>query len=517
MARNNPNLVKSNAQFEYDDDTLAELERCENDPIYFIRKYVRIQHPTRGAIPFELYEFQEDMINTIHNNLQMITTIGRQSGKTTCLAAYVLWYACFKDAMTILIVSNKNSNAMEFIHRVRYAYEELPNWLKPAVDPALWTKHELGFANKTRIISEATTEGSGRGKSISFLVCDELAFVNPRIVEEFWTSISPTLSTGGKCAIISTPNGDMNKFAELWRTSQSDDGGPGDSGMVARFYDWTSVPGRDEAFKQREIAKLGQLKWRQEYECEFLSSEEQLFDSLVLSNLTTKFKDIPVMNSKNNIVMFEQVEKENATYIVGIDPSKGVGNDYSAITAWRVGENGKVHHVAEYRSNTIKTPQLYVVIKQLLKTLDNNMKNQVYFGIENNGVGEGLITLYTNDADVMSLGSSFMVHDKGQVGMNTNGKSKIRGCLIMKDLVEGARFEMKSHALLREMKTYVRGKSSYEAQYGSTDDLISSNLLCARIMKEHVSAYNIDAFNALHSYADEGETAADMLFIPSFL
>lgn len=187
---------------------------------------------------------------------------------TTVLAAYALWYACFNDDKTILIVSNKNSNAMEFILRVRYAYEELPNWLKPGVDPQLWTKHELGFDNKTRIISEATTEGSGRGKSISFLICDELAFVNPRVVEEFWTSIAPTLSTGGKCAIISTPNGDMNKFAELWRGAQSDDDNvPGENGFVARFYDWHSVPGRDEAFKAREIASLGLLKWQQEYEC----------------------------------------------------------------------------------------------------------------------------------------------------------------------------------------------------------------------------------------------------------
>lgn len=517
MARNNPHHVKAHAEHEYDLHKATELDKCRLDPIYFIRKYIKIQHPTRGAIDFEMYPFQEDIVNTIHNNLQMITTIGRQSGKTTILAAYVLWYACFMDDMTILIVSNRNSNAMEFIHRVQYAYEELPAWLKPGVDPQLWTKHGLGFDNKTRILSEATTGGSGRGQSISFLVCDELAFVNPRIVDEFWASISPTLATGGKCAIISTPNGDMNKFAELWRGAETEDGTAGDNGFVARFYDWTSVPGRDEAFKKRELAKLGELKWLQEYECQFLSSEELLFDSRHLAWLTDYTKEnVPQMNTKNNMVIFEPIIERGATYIVGIDPGKGVGNDYSAIEVWRVNNDSRVIQVAEYRSNDIKTPQLYTMIKKLLRQLDNNSANQVYFGIENNGVGEGLVSLYSNDPDIMSLGSSYMVHDKGQIGMITSGKSKLRGCLMIKDLVEGKRFELKSHALLREMKTYVRHRSSYSAQYGGTDDLLSATLLCARILKDHVSSYDMNAFNAINSY-DEQFSEHDLIFMPSIL
>lgn len=516
MARNNDHLVKVNAKFEYTQEMLEELDKCEQDPIYFIRKYVRIQHPVKGAIPFDLYDFQVDMIETIHNNLQMITTIGRQSGKTTCLAAYVLWYACFRDDMTVLIVSNKNSNAMEFIHRVRYAYEELPNWLKPAVDPAMWTKHELGFANKTRIISEATTEGSGRGKSISFLVCDELAFVAPRVVEEFWTSVSPTLSTGGKCAIISTPNGDMNKFAELWRSSQSEDGGPGDSGMVARFYDWQSVPGRDDDFRRREIAKLGLLKWRQEYLCEFLSSEEMLVDSMVLAKLTDDMKKLQQANTKNNLVFFEPIIEMGATYMVGVDPSKGTGNDYHAIQVWRVDSSGKVIQVAEYRSNDLKTPQLYTMIKRLIQKLGNSNGNQVFFTFENNAVGEGILALYQNDPDILSLGSAYLASDKNQLGMNTNGKTKIRACLMLKDLIEGQRLEIKSHALLRELKTYVRERGSYAAQYGSTDDLVSASLLCMRIMKDHLATYDMDAFNAIHSY-DEQFSEHDMVFLPSFI
>lgn len=92
--------------------------------------------------------------------------------------------------------------------------------------------------------------------------CDEFAFVANNISEHFWTSISPTLSTGGKCIIASTPNGDDNLYAELWRGAES-----GSNGFIPIFVKWDTVPGRDQEFRDREIAKIGLTKFEQEYEC----------------------------------------------------------------------------------------------------------------------------------------------------------------------------------------------------------------------------------------------------------
>jgi Terminase RNaseH-like domain/Terminase large subunit, T4likevirus-type, N-terminal len=506
----NPNIVKAFTKFEYSPDQQAELEKCEADPIYFIKTYVKIQHPTRGCVPFDLYPYQEDLIEAIHNNRQLIVTISRQAGKTTCLAAYALWFACFNEDKTVLIVSNKNSNAMEFVHRCKYAYEELPNWLKPGVNPELWTKHDIGFDNKSRILSQATTESSGRGLSIGLLIADELAHVNPRVVEAFWTSVSPTLSTGGKCAISSTPNGDTDLFSLLFRGAEAQT-----NGFTSRFYDCTHVPHITQEFLDQETAKIGELKVRQEYYCEFLSSEELLFSSIMMAGMTTAMqKNQHWPSTRNNMVFYEEILPAEATYVVGVDPGKGVGNDFSAIQVWRVAE--KVTQVAEYRSNEIKTPQLYQMLKRLLIKLDSNMKNLVFFGIENNGVGEGLIALYQNDPGIMALGGAQIVNDPNQIGMVTTGYSKLRACLLLKDMIESGKLNINSHDYLREMKTYARYKSSYAAMYGSTDDLISASLICTRILKEQVASYNIDAFNALYEYSEDFNEH-DLTFLPSLL
>jgi hypothetical protein len=181
---------------------------------------------------------------------------------STIACAFLLWYAMFHDNATILIVSNKNAGAMEMIDRITFMYESLPFWLKPGIDATSWNKHELRFDNGTKIVSQATTENSGRGLSITLLFADELGFVSPQIADRFWASISPTLSNGGRVIIASTPNGDSNLYAQLWRGAQL-----GTNGYHPTFVAWDRPPGRDQAFLDGERAKLGDLKVRQEYLC----------------------------------------------------------------------------------------------------------------------------------------------------------------------------------------------------------------------------------------------------------
>lgn len=266
----NPYLKKANEQHEYTGDHIQELAKCADDPIYFIRTYCKIQHPVLGSIPFELYPYQERMLQLYKDNKQVIVLSARQTGKSQVSAAYLLWYAMFKFEKTILIASNKNDNAMEMIHRIKFMYEHMPHWIKPGLTDDGWNKHNVGFDNGSRIISTATSENSGRGLSISLLFLDEFAFVRDTVQEEFWTSMAPTLATGGSCIITSTPNGDSNLYAQLWRGSNipaSLDDIMGTNGFVPIQVRWDEPPGRDEAFKKKEMAKIGELKWLQEYEC----------------------------------------------------------------------------------------------------------------------------------------------------------------------------------------------------------------------------------------------------------
>lgn len=147
----------------------AELIKCKKDPVYFAETYVRVQHPTKGAIPFNLYDYQRDMINMYHENRWSVSLTGRQQGKTAVAAAYLLWFAMFNDDKTILITANLMAQALEIMERIRFAYEELPLWIKAGV--TTYNKGSLGFDNGSRIIARATTPNAGRGLSISLLYC----------------------------------------------------------------------------------------------------------------------------------------------------------------------------------------------------------------------------------------------------------------------------------------------------------------------------------------------------------
>lgn len=270
MARaSNKNIKSANTETEYTHDNITELRRCASDPVYFIENYVQIQHPTKGSVPFVMYDYQKDMVRAYHTERYTVVLSARQTGKSITSAAFLLWYAMFNFDKTILIAANKNSNAMEMIFRIRFAYENLPHWLKPGVTEDGWNKHNIGFDNGSRIISAATSPDSGRGMSISLLFLDEFAFVQAGIQDEFWTSIAPTLSTGGSCIMTSTPNGDMNIYAQIWRGALV-----GANGFKPIHVTWDEPPGRDGKFKEEEIGRIGERRWMQEYEC-------CRFDSLV--------------------------------------------------------------------------------------------------------------------------------------------------------------------------------------------------------------------------------------------
>lgn len=487
-ANRNTNIKRAHTEIEVTHDEVMELKRCMDDPVYFCEHYVKIQHPTRGAIKFEMYEYQKEMIRMYQDNRFSIVLSARQTGKSITSAAYLLWFACFFFDKTILIASNKNSNAMEMIYRIRYAYENLPNWLKPGVLDDGWNKHNIGFDNGSRIISEATSEKSGRGLAISLVFLDEFAFVAPAVQEEFWTSIAPTLSTGGSCIITSTPNGDSDIFAELWRGAQVEA-----NGFKSQYVPWDAPPGRDEAFKEDEIGRIGQRKWDQEYECQFLSSEALLIDSLFLSNLTAELRDVRPVATRNDIVFWDVIKK-GLTYLVGVDPATGSGEDYSVITVY---EFPSMIQVAEYRSNTMSTNDLYGILKNLLLYLESQ-ETMVYFSVENNGVGEGVIALY--EADETPPDNSEFISEEGakRRGMTTTSRTKMKACVNFREMIQKRNMHIRSPILLKELKSYTRKRGSYAAQRGSTDDCISACLIITRLIEE-IAQFEQEAFDKLYS------------------
>lgn len=503
MAQKNPFIKKANTEHEYNPKELQELRRCSDDVVYFVKTYCKIQHPVRGEIPFELYPYQENMLRTFAGERLTVVLSARQTGKSQVSAAFLLWYATFRFDKTILIASNKNDNAMEMIYRIRFMYERLPHWLKAGVNDDGWNKHSIGFDNGSRIHSTATSENSGRGMAISLLFCDEYAFVRDTIADEFWTSMAPTLATGGSCIICSTPNGDYNLFAQIWRGANIpsvDSVRAGINGFVPIQVKWDEPPGRDAKFQREETAKIGELRWRQEYLCEFLSNDPLLVDTVVLALLTEATKMNKPIATAGELIFYKH-PKPGVTYLVGMDPATGSGNDYSTI---QVIEFPAMEQVGEWRSNTASSVYAYQQLRKMLKILEKT-QSQIYFSVENNGVGEAIVALF--EADEVPPETAEFMSESGQKrqGMTTTGKSKIKACISLKEMLERSALTVHSPALVSELKCYIRKAGSYAAKVGATDDLISGMLIALRLLEE-ISSFDQDAYNALytHSYGESG-------------
>lgn len=164
------NLVKAPHQkIALTKEQQAEFIRCAIDPVYFANNYVYVQHPTQGKVPFKLFDYQTQMISTYNNHRQVIAMCSRQLGKTATSAAYILWFSIFQETVNVLIAANKFRSATEIMDRIRFAYEELPDWLRPGV--TTYNVQKIVFDNGSKIESTTTTADSGRGKSISLLYC----------------------------------------------------------------------------------------------------------------------------------------------------------------------------------------------------------------------------------------------------------------------------------------------------------------------------------------------------------
>ena len=493
--RSNHDIKRPNAPVEYTKETAHELVKCAKDCIYFVRNYVKIVHPKRGAIPFDLYDFQEDILRMYQSSRYNISMQSRQTGKSQTACAFLLWAAIFTDNIEILIASNKNKGAMEMIKRIRFMYTHLPDWLKPGINESYWNKHELAWDNGSIIYSEATTEDTARGKALRYIYCDEFAFVDNNIAEEFWTSIAPTLSTGGSCIITSTPNGDKNLFAQLWFGALANA-----NGFAHRFVAWDQVPGRDEKFKEEQIAKIGLLKWQQEYECQMVSSDPMLFDSKMLLGYK---KDAPLKIDHFGVHWYEKIQ-QGGRYLVGVDPATGTGSDFSAIQVFSFPE---LTQVAEYRSNTTSSSLLYDILKRILILLENNRCN-TYFSCENNGIGEAMLTLYDMDEDLPENAEFISESGKNRKGFTTTNRTKLKSCIMLKELFETLKLKIHSEQTLTEFKSFILKGKSYQAKAGATDDLVSAILVIIRILDE-ISLYEEGIYDKIYKHSSSDEFALE--------
>jgi hypothetical protein len=353
---------------------IDEWNRCANDPIYFLKTYVKVIHLDRGIVPFEMYPYQEEIANAISGGERRILfAAARQCGKTQSAAGMILHYICFNEAKNVGIVAQQADQAQEIVRRIQDMFQSLPDFLKPGVK--VWNKRSFSLDNECMVISGASTGSAMRGKSINLLCVDEAAFI--KNWDDFAAGTLPVVSSGQDSIIVfmSTPNG-MNHFYNYVDGAKKNI-----NGWKLIEAPWWKVPGRDEVWKQKTLAEMNfdEQRFAVEYSVEFLGSSGTLISGSTLKALASAIQN-PMFSSNEGFKQFERPER-NHQYAMICDVSEGKGLDYQAFHVIDITEL-PYRQVGSFRNNQM-TPSDYAVI---INTV-GNAYNKAFVLVENNNMG----------------------------------------------------------------------------------------------------------------------------------
>ena len=462
----NPNLKKANTPIEFTEDNIIEFMKCKEDPVYFAKNYIKIVSLDHGLVPFDLYPFQERLIQNFHDNRFNICKMPRQTGKSTTCVSYLLHYAVFNDNVNIAILANKASTARDLLGRLQLAYENLPKWMQQGI--ISWNKGSLELENGSKISSNSTSSSAVRGGSYNVIFLDEFAFIPNHIADDFFASVYPTISSGQstKVIIVSTPRG-MNHFYRMWHDAEQ-----GKNEYVPTDVHWSEVPGRDLAWKEQTIANTSEEQFKVEFECEFLGSVNTLINPAKLRNLVYKE---PLRKNAGLDIHENPVEDHN--YLITVDVARGMGNDFSAFIVFDITEFPyKV--VAKYRNNEIKPMLFPNIIEEVAKGYNN-----AWLMIEINDIGDQVASILHFDLEYPNILMASMRGRNGQVigqgfsgkrsqlGVRTTSGVKKLGCSNLKTLLEDDKILVSDYEIISELTTFAQKGNTFEAEEGCNDDL----------------------------------------------
>lgn len=462
-------LKKSGTSINWTPEMLSEYIKCKDDIVYFTNTYIKIIHVDRGMINFIPFDFQEQIIETVHKNRFTILNCSRQSGKTTAISANILHYVIFNSEKTVALLANKGDTAREILGRIQLAYENLPTWLQQGV--LKFNEGSLELENNSRIIATSTSSSAIRGYAISFLYIDECAFIEGWT--EFYKSVYPTISSGQqtKVVLVSTPNG-LNFYYKLWS-----DAVKGISDYIPIKVTWRDVPGRDEEWRRQTIANTSEEAFTQEHEAEFIGSAGTLIDGWRLKELV---EETPIKTSAH-LKQYKEAEEKHV-YVLVADVSRGKGIDNSAYIVVDISQLPYTV-VATYYCDTIPPDEFSEYIFRA-----SEYYNKAFVLVENNDAGCQTIQVLNDTYEcenlmgMMTDGQSRRVASVNggqgfEFGVRTSKTVKAVGASRMKVLIENYSLMFGDKWIIDEINKFIRVGKSYEAQKEAHDDIVMCMLL----------------------------------------
>jgi hypothetical protein len=446
-----------------------EFIKCAQDPAHFMKKYCYIQHPQRGRVIFNLYPFQGKVLNLWKNNRYNIVLKSRQLGISTLGAGYALWLMMFHKDKNVLCIATKQETARNMVTKVKFMYENLPNWLKvPATEN---NKLSIRLSNGSQIKAVSAASDAGRSEAVSLLLIDEAAFIDG--IGEIWASAQQTLATGGGAIVLSTPYGAGNWFHQTWVKAEA-----AENDFLPIRLPWDVHPERDQAWRDQQDKLLGVRMAAQECDCNFDTSGDVVFISEVLEPYLPETEEpMERRGLDKNLWIWEPVDYSKQ-YMVVADVARGDGNDYST---FHIINTVDCEQVAEFKGQ-LSTKDFGNFLVGVATEY-----NQALLVVENSNVGwavlqvieeRGYSNLYyttKNDSGYVETYLNPYEQSSGYVpGFSTTLKTRPLVIAKMVEYVSERSVKIKSKRLLEEMKTFVWKNGKAQALHGYNDDLVMS-------------------------------------------
>ena len=475
----NPLLKKAGVEQQFTQEQIDEFIKCRQDPVYFTKRYVQIVNVDEGLVPFDMWDFQEDLIRKFHKHRFNIAKLPRQTGKSTTVVSYLLHFILFNDNVNVGILANKASTSRDLLGRLQTAYENLPKWLQQGV--LVWNKGNIELENGSKILAASTSASAVRGMSFNIIFLGEFAFVPNHVAEDFFSSVYPTISSGKttKIIIISTPYG-MNHFYKMWMDAQNQR-----NEYVWSEVHWSQVPGRDEEWKAQTIKNTSERQFTQEFECEFLGSVDTLISA---SKLRALVFETPISQNKGLDIYEKPVDKNE--YLITADVSRGIGGDYSAFIVFDI-TTVPYKIVAKYRNNEVKPMIFPNIINDVARAYNN-----AWVLCEVNDVGDSVASILNFDLEYPNVlmcamrgragqivGQGFS-GNKTQLGVKMSITVKKVGCANLKQIVEDDKLVFRDYEIINELTTFIQKKQSFEADEGFHDDLVMCMVIFAWLVQQ---------------------------------
>jgi hypothetical protein len=449
----------------------AEFVKCASDPVYFMRKYYMIQHPTRGRQLFDLYPFQEQTLKLLEKHDYTIINKSRQLGISTLVSAISLWMMLFNKDKNILVVATTQATAKNMVTKVRFAYQNLPTWLK--IGASEDNRLSLRLVNGSQIKAVSGAGDATRSEAVSLLIMDEAAFIDR--IDDIFTAAQQTLATGGRCIALSTPNGVGNWFHKTYTKAQKRE-----NNFLPLSLPWTVHPERDQAWRDQQTKELGVRNAAQECDCDFATSGATVVDPEVMTWYEMNMVSEPVeRRGMDKAYWIWEYPDPVKHYAVVADVARGDGADYSA---FHVIDIETVTQVAEFKAQ-IDTREFANVL-----LASANEYNQALLVVENANIGwDVLQTLiergYPNIhySHRMETDSSFEKYidrfdkNSGMVpGFTMTHKSRPLVIERLRDFIENKICTIRSIRLLEELRVFIWKNGKQQAMQGYNDDLVIS-------------------------------------------